>query len=502
MKQSSKILATIILFFLLGEVSAQVNTYDLNTYKYRYQMYRGLNFYGNFDQRGYVNNNIQENRSNDTTISNLNQNLNNTLDIRANYYSLVNTEALQKNVSSYANIVGSFNNGSNENIAGSNQYRVPTISTNVGYTESTRKYKSSNVFGYTEKTGNLNIRQERQNFKIDGANEVTQSGWFNSSANISLKKGAGRGRIDHVTDVVSALFLVEDLHEKGLGSADNNQIEKLAKGITYINNQRYLDFRFAWIDQISMLDSILKEAGISSESELTYFTVLTDNWQNARRLTRITGNRFTAYYGLDLDYYNDRQRSTYWDLNQPISTFSASRTLYAQPQLGIDYVSAKQLDQHRQFSWGGSLSASFIGYVYQSKNAMELTKNIPKAKYEEDLIFGNNAIKLELYSFVEWIYQPNSRSYFSLNLSPQASLTNSAEGIDFSGTHITSINPSLNTSLNYFRFVNRHINFNINLRSQSTFYEQNNIIKSDVLNVYKQLSHNHTLAFGINYLLF
>jgi hypothetical protein len=125
---------------------------------------------------------------------------------------------------------------------------------------------------------------------------------------ISASIGKGKGRVENVTDVIQAHFILEDLKTKKGVTYTNAQLERLAHGITFIRNQRYLDPRFRIIDQLSMLDSTLSTIGIAPEKDIKYFTSINDNWLYAQNLSRGTGKRWTYLYTPSIDIFGDRDK--------------------------------------------------------------------------------------------------------------------------------------------------------------------------------------------------
>jgi hypothetical protein len=114
---------------------------------------------------------------------------------------------------------------------------------------------------------------------IDNSPSYTQlTDELSTSLTWDVKIGKGKGRLEYVSDAVSAIFLSKDL-EKELGvSYSNEQISKIANSITQIRNQRYLDTRLGTKSQLKLLDTAIIEYSLNVHHTIDYFAILNDNW--------------------------------------------------------------------------------------------------------------------------------------------------------------------------------------------------------------------------------
>ena len=290
--------------------------------------------------------------------------------------------------------------------------------------------------------------------------------------------GLGKGRIENVSDAVTAQFILNDLKEMGvIENFTPHQLEALADGIVKARNARYIgDQRFRYIDQISLIDSVCRANKIITDetNQLVYFSTLYDNFLYTNYY-RTTGSRMTHSIALDLNYNNPNMI-----YEKGESDFFVWR-LYLKPGYRFEYTSAYQVSGKLE----KNTSVDFELYF-----PMDRYKFIPEPM-ENNTSQESISYDLSLGGFYGYTYQPNSRTK-----------------IDFGGSIRTSLNQTevkktiynrlgLNLSCNYF--FSRSLSFNFSTNIWASYgIESGKIIEfkenSKVLNSY--------LNSGLTYALF
>jgi len=237
-------------FTLLFITLTFAQDYDINSYDFRFQQYKGFTLNPSFQNNGNNQFSNQDNPNNSTPESFANQtNVNGMLNLQGNYFITQNIESIQRstNISLNNNTNWNYGRAVSSSGGGNNYYLDKRFRNNLslGYNQQTRHYSSDNTFKYRGKNANLttginwnNSDANSQIFNISIAKNQ------NIATVISASFGRGKGRLNNVSDVIASHFLLEDLRTKTGITYSNDQLEQVAYGITYLRNQRYLDFRF------------------------------------------------------------------------------------------------------------------------------------------------------------------------------------------------------------------------------------------------------------------
>ncbi|MBL7836698.1 MAG: hypothetical protein JNM67_04220, partial [Bacteroidetes bacterium] len=306
--------------------SALAQDIDINTFKYRYQKFRGLNYMLDLSGKNVFQTDKttdQSSLSNYVSKSQKSPGLNFGGSLSADYFQLINTDKLQQSI--YVNLsvenrrtldkntqTTQFGNLNNQTIKSNSHNRF--IDYYGNFVIDQRLYYAGNRFLYF----NANLSLSKNTTGIESETEIVgqtmnafESDVRNNHYNIQLKAGWGKGRLEYVSDAVLAGFMIEDLKRKAMiNEVSNETFMNIAKAITSIRNRRFTDMRFQLIDQIEMLDSQLQLNGITSSKQARYFTTLFDNWMFATQFARSTGKRLTYFIQAD-QAWSDYTRVTY-----------------------------------------------------------------------------------------------------------------------------------------------------------------------------------------------
>lgn len=404
-------------FAQLTPTDTTADIYDLNNFKYRFQRYKGLTLDYQMSGNSTKNSNTFSNQP-DAESKTGNFNLNAKLFGFKYENSLRNQRIIQYALASglsvdRQNLPDQGNNGTNSTTFNF----VP----NAFYSQTNRTY-TGNKFKVTDFGGNIIF--QNQNYKDKLVNNSQQSS--NRSTIIGNGKiGFGRGRIENVSDAVTAMFLLKALKQNGsLSGYTAQQLENLADGIVKARNARYIgDNRFRYIDQINIVDSVARANGIAGSSDVKFFTALYDNLVYTSYL-RESGTRHT----FTLATQGSVNRFSSGDKND-VETISA---------LGIgpayEYVNAYQKSAY--FQRKTTVTAQVLGVSNKTNPPLDGSR----------LSNGFEALQPTVGISHAYIYQPNTRTYIYLsgNLDGTFVFQNQDRG------DIRNVRAGLNLRSNYF----------------------------------------------------
>ena len=399
-------LLTAIIFMVLPFCSF-AQEYDLNQYQYRFQKYQyaesEFNLVGNGSITVAKSDYLNGASARDNDLRGFNSGGSIT------HGRLVNTQKLQLERNASFNTNGGWqHSGSSFESTGQNKYISTSKNRNFLFdfssNQSMRFYNENNNFNLLI----IGLDGFHSNFKKrnSGSNSTVQKNNVNEITN-RLGLGRGFGRLEYVSDAVTAQFILQDLKQKAGDNSElsNEQIESLARGVTTTRNTRFLDRRFRLIDQIEMLDSFVQLSGVKSSNSLRYYTSLYDNWLYATKLNRTSGKRLSIYALTETKLSKSIRSNENSPTNRDESKGRISNNLTS---LNIDYIISKQLNFQNQRSFKAtafttlSHSTNYNKYeIINSPNPVSSTETKTKL---DDLSYN---INLEF----EHLYQPNSRTF-------------------------------------------------------------------------------------------
>jgi len=165
---------------------------------------------------------------------------------------------------------------------------------------------------------------------------------INHNIYIEIGVGVGVGRIEPVSDLVQACYILDKLKtQKSLSrELKENDIFEFAKFASKLKNKRFFDARLRKIAELQALDSLLHINGLIGNNNISYFTTLNDYWSYGYFGYRYSGSvlKFwlgpeystsiskandadsnhiwgTTYGGQNLRFESSKQLNLYWDCN-------------------------------------------------------------------------------------------------------------------------------------------------------------------------------------------
>lgn len=371
---SRKLLLIICLFFGVFS-SSMAQKYDLNTFKFRYQNYKFLNLYFNTSSnKNYNSSSLNSYNYNSSGIS---------FQGNASYQRSVSSDKFQ--IFENLNYSTKFSRSSFKlhNINLDSAQRNFSFSNYLSYSYSKTKYLKNLKFYVLEGGLTFDLNKKRQPY-------LTKDNGGSQFVNL----GVGKGRIENVSDAVTAIFIAEEFLKKNLTTQmDSNKLDDLAKGIVEVRNKRFLDDnRFRYIDQITYLDSVCKEMGIKPINPLVFYNILYDNLIFTPSYVRESGKKFTIKGGLANsntfeNNYNEEIFTKLTRYNFNFSTqykFSKQINEYMQKshQLNLSYFhkfdSYRIIDDKESSSFTNRFSFDYnFNFIYQPSTRTVLIIDLP-----------------------------------------------------------------------------------------------------------------------------
>ncbi|MDP2175285.1 MAG: hypothetical protein Q8K70_05170 [Bacteroidota bacterium] len=512
----------------LGSFSLFSQNYDFNNYKYRFQKLRIFEIGTNSFNTDIRNKNITIENKADTGI--LEKNTENKTDfgislgLNAYYFQNINTDNLQQNINAYvgysSTIQPEFIKNKNNNNAGSKTFNNNNnLNTNINFSILNRYYKPSNNFTYLNLSTRNHLFAYRNNYNSESSvnsnvfsKNESQTNRTSLNSFSSIEYGFGKGRLEYVSDPIMATFLIKDLIEKAdIKNVSNEQIENIAKGITKIRNTRFLDFRFRLIDQIEMLDEVLKQNGIETNKTAKYYTTIYDNWLYATQKQRFSGNRWTYYLKNETNFRRENEKSNQYNILADTNIYyskSSNNSFFINNGFSVDYETSKQKSLTVQKAKG--FNVFIFHQMYDSLRTFEnrFGKNTVNTYGDT---FNSQSLNIRIQGKWAYLYQPNTRTFFEFSLNPGVSsqmfLKDVQNSIDQTFNKLNN-NVFLGVNLEYFRFINARLNFtvwartftNFNLSNNEYIYDNSN--KNMAISKQTNLNGNYNIGASINYLIF
>lgn len=108
---------------------------------------------------------------------------------------------------------------------------------------------------------------------------------------LSVGMGIGFGRIEKVSDLWQAYYMLEKLNKQGSfnRTMTEDDVFEFARLASKLKNKRFFDARLQKIEELTKLDSLLHQQGLITESDISYFTTLNDYWSYGNFRDRESG---------------------------------------------------------------------------------------------------------------------------------------------------------------------------------------------------------------------
>ncbi len=390
-----KIIALLFLIIVANCTFAQQNDYDLSNYKTGDYKRKSLDF--NIGSSGFFKNDMSDGKQQNFTGS-----------LSATYNQTKNTRKLIEIMS--VGVGGSLNFAkdddkqststaiyNNKNQTNSNDYYLNFNRQGFHYINENNLFIEFSPSGSLSRSNSINkVRTDRFDF-YGGVRDIYTDRSENNSlnANAQINIGIGKGRIEYVEDARQALYILDELKQKGILLKDltTEEINVMAATITRIKNKRQFDSRIRLIEEIETIDSLLVANGYINKSNSTaYFTSLYDNWMYANTPERMSGSRFSVGLRPQYSFYRNTYEAKYEYYDYEYNGKDIS-TLYM-GSLYIDYSYEKPV----KLKFQNSLYLSLLNSWGKARNTHSMVQSVLNASYG-------------------WGYYPNTRTYAGIGVS-------------------------------------------------------------------------------------
>jgi hypothetical protein len=258
-KTSLCIIVMIALNNMHTKAQLKVSEYKLSDFKYRTNGYRALGLLGDFSSG--LNNRLER----DTFKDNNSQA---GISAEARYMLSKSTEQKQR-----LNIINVGTNPYNGGRTNRNNTKTVTSASDLslGWQDFNRVFKKDFFYEYgtsadlfamtmTDKRNNENTRTSNLNYRAEAT------------------IGAGKGRLEQVTDAQTALFILEDLYNNGsISPVSPEMTDAFARFITSLRNTRVFDLRRRTKFHIKQIDSFLVANKIIKATDADEIGIINDN---------------------------------------------------------------------------------------------------------------------------------------------------------------------------------------------------------------------------------
>jgi hypothetical protein len=298
---------------------------------------------------------------------------------------------------------------------------------------------------------------------------------YRSELSFVIPLEIGIGRIEEITDMRQAIFIVEALVDAGRVSRapSEEEMRDFAELISELKNERFFDSRLRRIKELKVIDSFLKDNSLLAENDATYFSTLTDIWDFGREFIRSSGFRagLVVSGGHRIEYY--RNTNDY-------SRFS-SRVNDSNIEAGI------------RFSWEIPVSLSwqhsFYSSFYFNRHSVNNKDEDPYSKNVTSL----NGIDVNLSHTIG--YYPNTRTNLILTYGGRYNVRK------YTCANCDYLKPdSKQLSLNIHAGVYYYVSSQIGISGSYSYYHSQNGKDTDSSYLFKDT--NHSFSVGMSYSIF
>jgi hypothetical protein len=269
---------------------------------------------------------------------------------------------------------------------------------------------------------------------------------------LSAGLGIGIGRMEKVSDLWQAYYILEKLNKQGAFTRlmTEDDVFEFARLTSQLKNKRFFDARLRKIAELTAMDSLLHQQGMMSNSDISYFTTLNDYWSYGNFYERNSGTEllFQASPNYIRSYYKMKDNK-------------ANISYQSSIKLRGSLTNAKQLNLYWQRSMGA-------GITYES--LLDSAGN-HLSPFPEDIITTN--------AYLNYGYFPNSRTYISgginyqgMNMSilkeqdTREDLWQNSIYFNLSGSYYISPQLQISSNVSYSYFDR----FSSNIKDKTDFY--------------------------------
>lgn len=334
---------------------------------------------------------------------------------------------------------------------------------------SIEKYYSTSSKRFFKYGGSVGFGDEYSSSKSASDTVTYKSNIIPLSAQLTL--GHGHGRLENIEDAVEALYILNELKEKGITmkTISEEDIKQFADCITKIKQERFFDERLYRQKSMAELVSKLLELGLIDNESISTFNTIADYHYYAGFNPRYSGNVLKYYANTFIRY------SFY--SSEPIG--SPIRTLSNWVTFNIEYNSEIPIS----LKWQKSLTLN-ARYSFFDGSSMYIINGNGWKEFDTDPSQAYYA-----YAGYSISYLPNTRTSMVATGYGHFNYLDQYESPD--------LYIGLSGRVNYY--ISERLKFNIDL--QLYYYDKNSISPNGMMFL-KSNGINSNLNAGFTYSLF
>ena len=224
-------------------------------------------------------------------------------------------------------------------------------------------------------------------YKQRTLNEIKENSFF---SDLFITVGTGSGRLEQVSDVAMAMFILNDALDLGLDGSTftTEKIYEFASLMAEVRNERIFDARRKRVQELRELYNFMLNQEWVVPNDPGYFTVLTDNWTYNTRIYRTTGKRWSYLLVPEVHYRSDHKQGL-------ISPTSKQKNLDFGGNFVIDFVRSRP-------------KSLFMDNVRQHRLSAGM---IRRDDYDANERQSSSFMQLNIENSIGKKWYPNNRTY-------------------------------------------------------------------------------------------
>ncbi len=398
----------------------------LNTFKYRVDHYRAISFnFGSGGQWSELAPAVGK-ITNSSSFGNFN----------GTYYRVTSTDKRLSTI--FSNIGSGFGSSHSNHPNEKNNSRNFSVSPGLNITN--QWFSNANFFELgVDISGNL----QQSRYTSDGISSSPSTGRVKrADYDAAITLGAGKGRLENVTNMQNALWLYKDLQneQRLTRSLSTEELNELGRAIMLANNTRILDARRRTRFILEAIDKFFQQKNVLTIPDIKYFSSLNDILFFAFNLPRLAGTEF--YVRVTPAISQARNDET----NDPVGTGVdyKGRFDYRSALLAAGIRRYKPINLRHQNNYGFAINLS---YSSDHESNMFSVGGNPVNETDYNPILRQGDLSL----FFEHAIYPNTRTVLSFSLDSKAGYQDITTESGFFG------------STNFSAFINYFISYRTRL---------------------------------------
>ena len=188
---------------------------------------------------------------------------------------------------------------------------------------------------------------------------------------LEIPVGFGTGRLEVVSDMAMALFLLNDAMYAGIDpfTISPDQVNAFASKMVTLRNERVFDTRVKRIHELRELYNFMKENNWTIAEDPGFFTILTDNWLYNTNVNRLAGRRWSYAFVPSYQYSAGKSKVNEADpITSNINTFGGV--------ISVEFAKYKPVNVHRDIIRIHTVHVGATHEIFHSVFGESITDNL------------------------------------------------------------------------------------------------------------------------------